>query len=493
VDPRKIVSLLMLTLMVSPSLAIVMGAEDLTVETDEAYYNPGEDVAIFGTAQANASVAIMVNDTYGSIFDLNVSAEADGEYSVNVTLSADAIESHYAVTASVENETAQASFTVISTSLQVHAENLLSLVEGSREEVESLIDELGAEDIEIPDGVNESVELGFTALEAALELLADGNYSGAIEEAPQALQHFGSALRLLQEVLPEETSSAGAETERALGLRVAIERAYEFIDKIEATADRLEEAGYEVPEIEAYLTEARAHLEAAEGLLDEDSEAAAQELAEARGILGRTMGLVHSMAKREVKAMKTERFLEQVNMSIHSLEEKIDRLQLRLANGQGALSALRNMEMKLLRITESLAAGDVEGAVDGLDDAVQEIDEEVEELNGREISRYLRAMNRLEAKIRVLNATAERLAARGVNASRVEEELQSAEALLSGMMAQLEEGDTDAAGDLLEEVEEHLKEIRRANLGKIRSMNAAKVGKWVENGETESPEADEED
>ncbi|MCW3991751.1 MAG: hypothetical protein NWE79_03515, partial [Candidatus Bathyarchaeota archaeon] len=93
------------------------------------------------------------------------------------------------------------------------------------------------------------------------------------------------------------------------------------------------------------------------------------------------------------------------------------------------------------------------------------------------ISRYLRAMNRLEAKIRVLNATAERLASRGANASRVEEELQSARALLSGMMAQLEEGDTDAAGELLEEVEEHLKEIRRANRGKIRSMNAAKVGK----------------
>jgi len=488
VDMRKIVSLLMLALVASPSFAMAVGAESLTVQTDRAFYNPGESVEIFGVAEANASVAITVNDTLGIILNITASAGADGGYSATVNLTADALKGRYTVTAEADDETAQACFVVLPTSLQEHAENLLSLVERSRERVEEAIEELESEGIEVPDDAEESIELGFTALEEALRLLGDGDYSEAIEKGHEALQHFGNALRILREALPDEApASVRAQTEKAQGLRNAIDRAYAFVDKVNATAERLEEAGYAVPDIEANLTDAKAHLEAAAELVDEDIAAAARELAAANGILGRTMGMLHSEAVRTYKAWKAERFLEQVDMRIDGLEEKIESIQSRLSRGQAALSALRATKTKLLRIRERLTAGNVEDAVDDLDDAVQEIDEELEDLDGPHISKYLRAMDMLEAKVRVLNATTERLAARGVNASEIEEQLQSARALLSGMRTQLEEGDLDEAGDLLREAREQLQETRKVNRYKIQATIAATVKKWVQRAKAWSP------
>lgn len=383
-------ALAMLALIVFPSFDIMVGAASLTVGTDNASYAPGEEVEIYGTAEPDANVTIIVNSTLETIHNVTISADEDGEYSSELTLPEDASEGLYNVTASAGDATAQTSFIV--TLSHTHDE--------------------------------------------------------------------------------DETVEAAAE--RAIGLKAAIERAYAFIDKLNTTAERLNENGFEVTEVTATLDGARPHLEDAESYLQPDSfdtEAAAQALARARGILGRTMGLLHSTARNEVKAVKAERFLQHLESRIQSLEEKINRLQNRLTKGQAALSALSAIKTKLQGIMERLAAGNVEEAVDDLDNTVEEIDGGVDELNGQGASVFLRGMNRLEAKIRVLKATAERVARKGADTSEIEEELQSAEALLEEMMARLEEGDTDAAEELLEEVEEHLKGAGDTIRGIIRLSN----------------------
>lgn len=413
VDLRKIVSLLMLALIASPSLGIVAMATSLTVSTDREDYTAGEVVEIQGTADSNASVTIIVNRTLETMYTINVTAGEDGAYSATLPLSDDAPEGLYIVTASADNATAQTFFTVTLTDVE--------------EEVEE-------------------VEEGF---------------------------------------------------KRAGGLRVAVERALIFIERIRATAKRLQEEGYQIEasqinetleEVEIQLNDLYSRLQSGEIDIDE----AAKEFATARGMLGRTMELLHSTAKK-IKAVKAERFLEHVENRIHGLEEKINRLRNGLAAGEvvSANVALHNAEMRLQRLRERLAAGEVDEAIEGLSDAVEEIDEGLGELNGRGVSNILREMNRLEAKIRVMKATAERLARKGSDSYEIEEELQSAEALLSEMMARLEEGDTYAAVDLLEAVEEHLEKARKGNQGMIRSKIVKKVGKWIEKVKKRGPKNNE--
>ena len=353
--------------------------------------------------------------------------------------------------------------------------------------------------------VNRTLEIIYTVNVTADE---GGNFSATFQLSDDALEGLYTVTASADNAtaqtfftvtltdVEEEVEEVEEGFERAVGLRVAIERALIFIERIRATAKRLQEEGYQIEasqinetleEVEIQLNDLYSRLQSGEIDIDE----AAKEFATARGMLGRTMGLLHSTAKK-IKAVKAERFLEHVENRIRRLEENINRLRNGLAGDvASATVALRNAEMKLQRLRERLAAGEIDEAIEGLSDAVEEIDEGLGELNGRGVSNILREMNRLEAKIRVMKATAERLARKGVDSSEIEEELQSAEALLSEMMARLEEGDTDAAVDLLEAVEEHLERARKGNRGMIRSKIVTKVRKWAEKTKKGGPKNNE--
>ncbi|RLI09579.1 hypothetical protein DRO42_03905 [Candidatus Bathyarchaeota archaeon] len=494
---RKFTALLMVALMVSPTVAAIVGASPLTVGTDKALYIPGEDVEISGTAEPGASINITVNDPREVIYNLTVSADPEGNYSIIVSLAADALPGHYVVTASTDGETVETSFMVTMTNLSMLVENLLSHVERSQERVEEALAEF---EEGVPEDALESYQDGVDAAETARQLAEEGDYSGAIESALQALRHFQDAFRSVMEARAEEALETAEETaeeeaEKAVELRVAIERARAFLRKVNATADRLEEDGYDVSQIREVLAEANDTLARAEELLESgDVSAAAHALADARGTIGRMMGLLHSMAKK-VKAEKAEKFVEQMQKRIQGLEDKIDKLRDRLEekNAVRANQTLQAVEEKLQRIRERLEAGDVDAALDELDDAVEEIDEGIDELNGHGISSLLKEANRVEAKIRALNATAMMLKNRGLNASGVEEEISRARSLLEEMMERLEEGDTEGAEGLLDEAEESLPRNHMMKQIMKGSKIAEKVREWAEHFRKRHAEEDEED
>jgi len=450
-------------------------------------------VEISGTAEPGASINITVNDPREVIYNLTVSADPEGNYSIIVSLAADALPGHYVVAASTDGETVETSFMVTMANLSMLVENLLSHVERSRERVEEALAEF---EEGVPEDALESYQEGVNAAETARQLAEEGDYSGAIESALQALRHFQDAFRSVMEARAEEAlETAEEEAEKAVGLRVAIERARAFLRKVNATADRLEEDGYDVSQIREVLAEANDTLARAEELLESgDVSAAAHALADARGTIGRMMGLLHSMAKK-VKAEKAEKFVEQMQKRIQGLEDKIDKLRDRLEekNAVRANQTLQAVEEKLQRIRERLEAGDVDAALDELDDAVEEIDEGIDELNGHGISSLLKEANRVEAKIRALNATAMTLRNRGLNASRVEEEISRAKSLLEEMMERLEEGDTEGAEGLLDEAEESLPRNHMMKQIMKGSKIAEKVREWAEHFRKRHAEEDEED
>ena len=268
------------------------------------------------------------------------------------------------------------------------------------------------------------------------------------------------------DVEPAETTKEGntPEVETAVGLRRAIERAYIFIGKIEATVERLGEEGYVVQDVDANLTDAKLHLEEAEKRLDLlEFEAAELEFSNAQGILGSTMGWLRSTAKK-VKQTRAEKFMEQFQRQIQNVNGTLLRLQERIdasvtSSVRGGLTSTMN---RLQQMRRRMTGDELEAALDELEGMVKEIEESIEVL-GKNYANKIKSMNRFEAKIRVLNATANRLRQKGVEVPELAD-LETAEDMLEDVVYLLEEGETGEAELLIEGIEDLISGVS----GKIR-------------------------
>ncbi len=196
----------------------------------------------------------------------------------------------------------------------------------------------------------------------------------------------------------------------------------------------------------------------AEGLLNQASvslgegqfNSTARYLASARNILGRVNGLLTSMAKAH-KVARTDRFMRQLEHRIEGLEDKVDRLRGRLGEGANTLKASMGVAKGKLRQL-NLSGNNVD--LDELENTTEIIAEGFEELEEEETSNNLEAIDRLEAKVRVLKASAERLSRKGYDTTAVVDELEGAEALLKDVVDLLDEGKMEEAESLIEEIED---------------------------------------
>ena len=489
----RLVALFMLALIAIPALPLSL-AQALTVETDEPTYSLGEEIEISGTAGVEVNVTILVSHNSDAIFNFTVTSEEDGSYSTSVQLAENASDGLYTVTASAGAESAQTSFTVTDPAQEELAENLISQAEDSKDNVEEVFELLIEFNITIPPGADESYNLGSAAWVRAQTLYDEGDYTGAAEAAYQSMGHFGDAFQLAQGSMPleAEEEDESEEPEDNEELVVTIERAYAYWEKLNATVFRLDEEGYNVVEIIDILNEAKEKLDNATTLIDDNFTAAVRELLSARRVLGRIHGYLQSRIK-EHKERQAEQFLEQFRNRIQKINGTLERLQERLE--EGSTLRVRNKLIAALRkldqIRERLRSGDAEEALDDLEDVVEEIEKSLDELNGEGFSVKLKSMNRMEAKIQVLTKTAERLARKGRNMSAIEEELEEANDFLNEVRENLEEGNTEAAGELLEEAQgifdELKEELRTSKKEEINQKILEKIREKL------SPDDNEED
>ncbi len=467
---RRITALLMLALAVLPG-TIILGlveAVPLTLQIDKGYYIPGEKVMINGTASSNANVTILIESRGEAILNITVQADEGGSYSYNFTLPSDSLPGRYDVRAVLGDETAEASFTVALTESRELAERLIEMANRSRILAEEAFEELEYRNLTIPADASQSYSEGVQLLEEAQTLFNEGNYSAAIDVAFEALKRFTEALQEAHRVAPPRPVERLEELERAIGLRVAIERANDTLKRIDGTLTLLSSyinmTLYSM--IESRIEDAKEHLENALAKLEAgDVSGAANELASARGIIGRLTGLINSAAGR-LKAMRALRLMERMEEQVRSLERGIIRLRLRLTEREAAscLEALRNVKSKLARVRELLEQGDIEGASEGLEEASEMVERGIGNLERRELNQFLREVNRLEARIRSLRSSLEALEKRGLSLSEVEERLDEAEGLLNEAMGLMEGGGEAGeplkkAEGLIEEAEELLQSL----------------------------------
>ena len=319
-------------------------------------------------------------------------------------------------------------------------------------------------------------------------------YGATAEKAHDALEILGGVFESAEALEPEEEEPPETEepeetevleepeddVERGIGLYVAIDRALRFIDRVNATVDRLIEEGYEFDYelIRGRLEEAENALMALRDKLDSlESDASiadiAQELARIRNHLGETNGLLHRTAMMEHKQDMAESFMEHVQNRVRILNETILKLRERLEAERTVMVGhnLGIISRKIERLRERLSTEEVDELLGELKDAVEEIDDSLDELNSNATSTNLRAMNVVEARIRVLRNTADRLRRKGENTTDVDEELENAAGLLERMRERFEEGENDAARELLDEVSRKFEELR----GEINPPIANKI------------------
>jgi len=497
---NRLTAMFMLVLILSPTVGIVnaqdgltIGAQAhaLTVGVAEPIYEPGESVEIYGTAGSLANVSIVVFDGYMNILDLNITADEEGEYEVEFDLPENAENGTYTVTVTSDGESIQFHFHVMVQDLEELAEILISQAEDSQDSVDDIFEELEESGIDIPSEANENYTLGVTALEFALAHFEDGNYTEAGDHALEAVEYFGNAFQQVQDLIPVEPSDEDdddddEEEADEESLAVAIDRAFAYWDKLNATVWRLHEETYDVTQINETLDEIYGHLEAAsEELLAGNHTGAVLEFSTARSVLGRIQGYLQSKVK-DHKQKQTEQFMEQFQRRIQNINGTIQQLQERLEAGvtarvKGTLTATLN---KLQQLRRRIAAGmnesDLADVLGELEDAVDDIEEGVEAL-GSKYATQIKSMNQVEAKIRVLNKTAQRFARKGEDISGFQGEMEDAEGLLEQLRESFAAGEIDDIGGLLEEAEESFKDAKKSLQREKFTDNKERIKEMIEN------------
>ena len=352
------------------------------------------------------------------------------------------------------------------------AERLMFQLEKGRERVERAFED---RDLEIPEAARDEYSLGVEALNETRELISNGDYQAAAQVARGALNHFGDAYRIFREHIqateePEETDEPTFnETER--GLKVAIERAYMYLGRLNATVVSLKGEGYDVSAVLEMLRKAWTYMVEAEAQIEEgELRNAARALATARETLGQSNGLMNSTVKA-YKERRVQQFMAQVQSNIRNINGTIERLQTSLEAGRTnqVRAVLSTVEMKVQGLQERLTSGNLDVSLDELHAAVNSINDGLNELDG-ETATQIRAMNMVEAKMQVLNASAVRISQRYANYSDVQGEVDALLSRTSEMFDEITDeiraGNAEAVRDLLRiansNVVEANKNVRRS-------------------------------
>jgi hypothetical protein len=308
--------------------------------------------------------------------------------------------------------------------------------------------------------------------------------------AYEAIQLFGDAFERVQDPPPGgpvevddvDDGDSEAETGDPERLSVAIERAYAYWRRLHDTVTRLGKEGFTVTRVMEAIEDVEDHLFNASMYQEEGNHTAAVgEFREARKSLGRVHGFIESKVK-ERKEEQTEQFLGQFERRVEKITGVLDGLQESLEAGkiQRVRGVLRSTAQRLLRLSDSLAGGDLEGVLDDMEDAVEALEDGIDELNGEGLSKQIKSHNRFEAKIESLNKTLQRFANTGFETSELDEYLADAQVVLAGLEAAVREGDEEAAEGFIEEAEELIKEIRD-HFKELRK-ESIKLSQGVENG-----------
>jgi len=149
----------------------------------------------------------------------------------------------------------------------------------------------------------------------------------------------------------------------------------------------------------------------------------------------------------EAKLMLVQRFQENFRERVMSMEMNVNSLmnQLSEKDSQRAGDALERTERKLLRIQERLNRGDVDGAMEDLENATEDMDGALDGFEDAHTAQMLRTMFKLEARVQRMVDKMNRKAARGMDTSGDEDAINWAWGQMKKFQEDLQRGKSGSA------------------------------------------------
>ncbi|MCW8802131.1 MAG: hypothetical protein OQK81_02130, partial [Candidatus Bathyarchaeota archaeon] len=202
----------------------------------------------------------------------------------------------------------------------------------------------------------------------AQSLLNQENYDEASDQAVLGMKKFEESLRLLESVLPLDSTPAVVED--ALNLKANITRVANYVERLESMAQKASVAGYNTLGVENRLTEITSYLEnATQKLRALDLEAATTDLDIAETLLDELMENVSRLTKL-VSESNVQRYLTAAENRLSVAKADISvSATLTAKEKEDALTALNNSEDSLSNARDLIEDSNVDDAIEKLEEA----------------------------------------------------------------------------------------------------------------------------
>jgi len=461
---RKLMVIFAAALLLVPTAPLVLAAAALTVQTGPKYYNAGDTVAIKGVAPANAIVHVNVTYASSSVFSGDVTANSTGGYGTSYALPSTASTGIYTVTATSGTLTDDAVFMVTTVSTAEMAQLLIDATEKSQLLAEETIQAIVDDGYPVPSAVNASMTQGAKALADAKAFYDKGSYVASAEAAQRAMTHFKNAMTLAIRAGRVEDTTTEDDNET---LTHQVERLTGEAERLSEVLTNLSDAGKNVTVIEVKVESANASLTSASVLIEEGKfDEAVAAIKDARDSLHEAMQLLKSLLK-DVRKDLMEQFKNRLHERLNATEDDLDTLKgyVKDSNMTAAMNRFGAANGFIKRAENQLTNGEDDDALDDLEEAVNEFNLGLGEVDNNGYSQGMRQTNTIRAQIQVLQELAETLKEQGKDTSAVDAKIQELQALLDEGMGMMQNGNAGGANKLFEDAEKKNNGMGHSNGG----------------------------
>jgi len=305
-------------------------------------------------------------------------------------------------------------------------------------------------DINISAQIREQIQDAVRVLKKAEEENDEGNYSESARLAHDAVNRFGESLKNLFDLTIDPTTPNAGEIIE--GLKGALERAVIYLDRLNTSALRLQEEGYDISGIPELLTLARNSLNTArEHLTNGDHNEAGGALGSAKELLDKANTHLNSIIQMH-KERKVEQYVNQFSSRITEINNTITAVssKVQLSNTNSVQASLNNAQQNLDIIKSNIQEG-VSFSLRSLTESVDDIKNTLNELNGNGTGTKISEMNRILANVQVMKNTAVSRTNRGLNTTAVNIQINRTEQIIEEMRKKFADGSLDEIDDLIED------------------------------------------
>jgi flagellin-specific chaperone FliS len=177
-----------LSLIILASLTIGGVNAQITVEVSQAVVHPGDTVIISGYGLSNTNILVEISNTRKIVNTLNVTTDADGQYSIKYIVERDAVIDSYRV--KIVGETYVSSFIVSNMSPKLLTNSVRNIASIAKRSAETALIQMKKQGYTIPIEFEEKYREGLNSLVSADNAIKDNNFAFAHESIQDALNYF---------------------------------------------------------------------------------------------------------------------------------------------------------------------------------------------------------------------------------------------------------------------------------------------------------------